>query len=69
MDVKGSPLNIMKLDPKTEQFETGKNRRGLDHIGFLVKDIEATLEEMKKKGVPIKHGLKSVTRRDKDGLR
>jgi lactoylglutathione lyase len=58
MDVKGSPLNIMTLDPKTEQFETGKNRRGLDHIGFLVKDIEAMLEEMKKKGVRISTDLK-----------
>ena len=58
MDVKGSPLNLMTLDHKTEQFETGKSRRGLDHIGFLVKDIEATLEEMKKKGVKISTDLK-----------
>ena len=58
LDVKGSPLLIMVLDPKTEQFETGKNRRGLDHIGFLVQDIESTLEEMKRKGVRISTELK-----------
>jgi catechol 2,3-dioxygenase-like lactoylglutathione lyase family enzyme len=56
-----SILNLMTLDPKTEQFETGKNRRGLDHIGFLVKDIEATLEEMKKNGVRISTDLKVLS--------
>lgn len=53
IDVKGAIINLMILDPKSEQFESGKGRRGLDHICFRVKDIEATLEEMKKKGVRI----------------
>ena len=34
------------------------NAQRLDHIGFLVQDIESTLEEMKRKGVRISTELK-----------
>ena len=57
MDVQGAPLALMAIPPESDQFEVGKGKRGLDHIGFKVKDLPATLEEMKKKGVRITQEL------------
>jgi lactoylglutathione lyase len=48
---------LMAIPPESDQFEVGKGKRGLDHIGFKVKDLPATLEEMKKKSVRITQEL------------
>ena len=57
MDVQGVPIALMSILPDSEQLDPGKGKRGLDHIGFKVKEIELTLEEMKKKGVRITQEL------------
>ncbi len=56
MDVKGVFINVMGADPKSAALEVGKGSRGLDHFGFKVKDLEKTVEELKKKGAKISAG-------------
>ncbi|MGA2959247.1 MAG: VOC family protein [Thermodesulfobacteriota bacterium] len=56
MDVKGVFLNLMGTDPKAAALEVGKGSRGLDHFGFKVKDLEKTVEDLKKKGARISAG-------------
>ena len=53
MEVCGVTISFLGTDPAAGQLEPGKGLRGLDHIGFQVKNMEATLEELKKKGVRI----------------
>ena len=53
MDVFGLTISFLGTESGAGQLEPGKGSRGLDHIGFKVKDFEATLEELKKKGVKI----------------
>jgi len=51
LEVFGVTISILGTDPGAGQLEPGKGLRGLDHIGFRVKNLDATLEELKKKGV------------------
>jgi lactoylglutathione lyase len=60
LEVKGTIVNLMIMDPKAEQFETGKGRRGLDHLAFVATEIESTVEELKKKGVTMNAELKTM---------
>ncbi len=53
MDVFGVTISFLGTDPGAVQLEPGKGLRGLDHIGFKVKNMEATLGELTKKGVQI----------------
>jgi len=53
MDVFGVTISFLGTDPAAGQLEPGKGLRGLDHIGFKVRNLDATLEELKKKGVKI----------------
>ena len=53
MDVFGVTISFLGTDPGAGQIEPGKGLRGLDHLGFKVKNMDATLEELKKKGVKI----------------
>ncbi len=57
MDVQGTVIALMAVPPESGQFDPGKGKRGLDHIGFKVKDLPSTLEEMKKKEVRISQEL------------
>lgn len=57
MNVQGVPIALMSVLPDSGQLDPGKGKRGLDHLGFMVKDIESTLEAMKKKGVQITQEL------------
>jgi catechol 2,3-dioxygenase-like lactoylglutathione lyase family enzyme len=52
-DVCGVTISFLGTDPGAGQLEPGKGLRGLDHIGFKVKSLEATLAELKNKGVPV----------------
>jgi len=52
----GVPVNIMGTDPKAGTLVAGKGSRGLDHFGFAVKDLEKTVEELKKKGAQFSIG-------------
>jgi lactoylglutathione lyase len=60
LEVKGTIVNLMIMDPKAEQFETGKGRRGLDHLAFVATEIESTVEALKKKGVTMNAELKTM---------
>jgi len=53
MDVFGVTISFLGTDPGAGQLESGKGLRGLDHIGFKVRNLDATLEELKKRGVKI----------------
>jgi catechol 2,3-dioxygenase-like lactoylglutathione lyase family enzyme len=52
----GVPVNIMGADPKAGTLVAGKGSRGLDHFGFAVKDLEKTVEDLKKKGAQFSIG-------------
>jgi len=52
----GVPVNIMGTDPKAGTLVAGKGSRGLDHFGFAVRDLEKTVEELKKKGAQFSIG-------------
>ncbi len=76
MDIQGAILALMAVPPESGQFDTGKKTRGLDHIGFKVKDLQAALEEVKAKGVRISQdltvlpsGLKMAFVEGPDGIR
>ena len=51
VNVADALINVHGTDPNAAMLEPGKGSRGLDHMGFRVKDLEKTAEEMKKKGV------------------
>ncbi len=76
MDVQGTVIALMAVPPESGQFDPGKGKRGLDHIGFKVKDLAATLVEMKEKGVRVTQeltilpsGLKMAFVEGSDGIR
>ena len=50
MDLYGVNVFIFGTKPGAGQFESGKGLRGVDHIGFKVKDLAKAAEELKKKG-------------------
>jgi predicted enzyme related to lactoylglutathione lyase len=54
--VKGVFVNLMGTDPKAMALEVGKGSRGLDHFGFRVKELEKTLEDLKKRGAKVSAG-------------
>ena len=56
MDVLGSTISFLGTESNAGQLEPGKGARGLDHIGFKVKNMEETLEDLKKKGVKVAIG-------------
>jgi len=56
MDVKGVPINVMGTDAKAGRLVPGKGDRGLDHFGFRVKELEKTVEDLKKKGAKFSIG-------------
>lgn len=56
MDVKGVFINVMGTDPKAGMLEVGKGSRGLDHFGFTVKELEKTVEDLRKRGAKISSG-------------
>ncbi len=60
MDVQGVIISFITVSPGSNQLDPGKGKRGFDHIGFKVKEIESTLEEMKKKGVRITTELSAL---------
>ena len=76
MDIQGATLALMAVPPESDQFDTGKGKKGLDHIGFKVKDLRVALEEVKAKGVRITQdltvlpsGLKMAFVEGPDGIR
>lgn len=56
MDVFGVTISFLGTEPNAGQLEPGKGSRGLDHIGFRVKNMDETLEDLKKKGVRVAIG-------------
>jgi catechol 2,3-dioxygenase-like lactoylglutathione lyase family enzyme len=56
VDVKGSIVALMGTAPGSSQLVPGKGSRGLDHIGFIVKDLEKTVEDLKKRGAKFSIG-------------
>ena len=56
MDVLGMTISFLGTEPNAVQLDPGKGKRGLDHIGFKVKNLEETLEDVKKKGVKVAIG-------------
>jgi predicted enzyme related to lactoylglutathione lyase len=50
VNVAGALINVHGTDPKAAMLVPGKGSRGLDHMGFKVKDLEKIAAEMKKKG-------------------
>ena len=56
MEVKGVFINLMGTDPKAGMLEPGKGSRGMDHFGFTVKNLEQTVEDLKKKGAKVSAG-------------
>ena len=76
VDVKGTTLALMGTDPKEAQLEPGKGKRGLDHLGFRVKEIESTLKDLQAKGAEIEipvtvtpYGVKYAFVKGPDGIR
>ena len=56
MDVSGMTISFLGTEPNAGLLDPGKGKRGLDHIGFKVKNLEETLEDVKKKGVKVAIG-------------
>jgi catechol 2,3-dioxygenase-like lactoylglutathione lyase family enzyme len=56
MDVFGTTISFLGTEPNAGQLDPGKGKRGLDHLGFKVKNLEETLEDIKKKGVKVAIG-------------
>ena len=76
IEIQGATIALMAVPQESGQFDTGKGKRGLDHIGFKVKDLQAALEEVKAKGVRITQeltvlpsGLKMAFVEGPDGIR
>ena len=57
VDVKGAMVALMGTAPGSSKLVAGKGSRGLDHIGFTVKEIEKTVEDLKKRGAKIGVGI------------
>lgn len=53
MDVKGVIVALMGTNPNAGQLEPGKGNRGLDHFGFRVRDLEKTVDDLKRKGTHV----------------
>jgi catechol 2,3-dioxygenase-like lactoylglutathione lyase family enzyme len=53
MEVNGMTVALRGVDPKANHFEAGTGKRGLDHFGFKVDDMEKTLRELRQKGAEI----------------
>ena len=53
VNVQGAIIALMGTAPGSAQLVPGKGSRGLDHIGFVVKGIENTVEDLKKRGAKI----------------
>jgi hypothetical protein len=70
MDVFGVTISFLGTDPGAGQLEPGKGLRGLDHR-LQSKNMEATLEELKKKvqlSRPHRHpGRRSLPHRGPEG--
>lgn len=56
VDVKGLIVALMGTAPGSSQLVAGKGSRGLDHFGFTVKELEKTVEDLKKRGAKISIG-------------
>ncbi len=56
MEVKGVPISVMGTDAKAGRLVPGKGDRGLDHFGFRVKELEKTVEDLKKRGAKFSVG-------------
>lgn len=56
VDVKGVIVTLMGTEPGSAQLVPGKGSRGLDHFGFKVKDLEKTVEDLKKRGAKFSIG-------------
>jgi len=56
VDVKGLIVALMGTAPGSDQLVAGKGSRGLDHFGFTVKELEKTVEDLKKRGAKISIG-------------
>jgi len=56
VDVKGLIVALMGTAPGSIQLVAGKGSRGLDHFGFTVKELEKTVEDLKKRGAKISVG-------------
>jgi catechol 2,3-dioxygenase-like lactoylglutathione lyase family enzyme len=76
VDVKGTTLALMGTDPKEVQLEPGKGKRGLDHIGFRVREIESTVKSLQAKGAEVEipvtttpYGVKYAFIKGPDGIR
>ncbi len=76
MDVKGTTMALMGTDPTAVQLEPGKGKKGLDHLGFKVKEIEATLKDLQARGAEIEipvtatpYGVKYAFVKGPDGIR
>ena len=57
VNVKGAIIALMGTAPGSSELVPGKGSRGLDHIGFTVKDLEKTMEDMKKQGAKFSVGI------------
>jgi len=64
MMASGVYVNIHKTDSKDAAFVPGKGTPGMDHFGFVVKDLEKEVQALKKKGarfsVDFTHGAGGV---------
>ena len=76
MDVKGVTVALMGTDPAAAQLDPGKGKKGLDHLGFTVKGIEATVKDLQAKGAEIEipvastpYGVKYAFIKGPDGIR
>jgi catechol 2,3-dioxygenase-like lactoylglutathione lyase family enzyme len=56
MEVKGVPISVMGTDAKAGRLAPGKGDRGLDHFGFRVKELEKTVEDLKRRGAKFSVG-------------
>ena len=56
VNVQGAIIALMGTAPGSGQLVPGKGSRGLDHIGFTVKELEKTVEDLKKRGAKISIG-------------
>ena len=56
LDVKGANIFFMGTEAGAGQLIPGKGSRGLDHIGFKVKDFDLTMEELRQKGIKFTMG-------------
>ncbi len=53
MQVCGFTIALRGVDPRKEKQVAGTERRGLDHFGFKVDDLEKTLKDLVGKGARI----------------